>query len=312
MTWLKLDDKLTTHPKWLQISVWADDIWLHASVWCASHNNDGVIPDTSLHLHTFKVIRDSKALGGTVDMVETAIRELVRAGLWRRRPKRDGGGWDIVNWLDYQPSKQEVQSNKEKTEEQIRRQLLHKWLHNNAYGKRVRAAVIARDGLWCRYCGVLCTVGNKDQRGPARRTFDLIDPANIDVIPWSPAMPLNPAAVQQVADMWATACGYCNACKGHRTPDEADMPLLPPAAFRPGRIGHDQTGSNLIGSRSDQVVGTGRAGADRAWSGQDGPGPDGTVMAAARIAPRSDQGRMMVEPPVLDDAYFASLTGREW
>ena len=304
MTWLKLDDKLTTHPKWLQISVWADDIWLHASLWCASHNNDGVIPETSLHLHTHKVIRDSRVLGPGVDMVDSAIRELVRAGLWRRRPKRDGGGWDIVNWLDYQPSKQEVQARKEKTEEEKRRQALHRWLHNNPYGKRVRDAVMLRDGLWCRYCGVLCTVG-KDQKGPGRRTFDLIDPANIDVIPWAPPQPLVPAAIRQIADMWATACGYCNACKGHRTPEEADMPLLPPAGFRSNQFGQDRAGSDPIGSASDHAVGTGRAGTDRAWSGTDGPGLVGAVVAAAGIAHVSDP--VPFAEPGLDDAYFASL-----
>ena len=300
MTWLKLDDKLTTHPKWLQISVWADDIWLHASVWCASHNNDGVIPDTSLHLHTHKVIRDSRVLGPGVDMVDSAIRELVRAGLWRRRPKRDGGGWDIVNWLDYQPSKQTVRTKKEKTEEAERRARLHKWLHNNTYAKRARALILERDGHWCRYCEHLCTVNNKDQKGPSRLTFDLIDPADINIIPWEPPRPLSREEIADVAARWAIACGYCNAVKAHRTPEEAEMPLLPAPQRRPDPIGQDRTGSGKIGSRSDQVVGS-----DRAWPGLAGAGLDGTGLDGTGITAVSDPGPII--EPAVDDAYFASL-----
>ncbi len=40
MTWVKVDDKLTTHPKWLPLTLEAKSLWFHAAVWCGAHNND--------------------------------------------------------------------------------------------------------------------------------------------------------------------------------------------------------------------------------------------------------------------------------
>lgn len=250
MTWLKIDDKLTTHPKWLGLTLQAKSLWLHASVWCAAHNNDGVIPEHALPLITFQ---SSLAASDQQPAVDT----LVRARLWRRVPKGRGGGIEILNWLDYQPSKQQVQEKSTADEAKAVRKRLHDWLHKAAVGKRVKARIDARDGLHCRYCGTETVITPGDRRGPHRRTYDLLDPASS----WDrTAIAVPDEELERIANLWVVACGWCNAIKGHRTPAEADMEVRPP---------HRLTSHNLLprsaanGSRAVREVGTGLAGSDQ-------------------------------------------------
>lgn len=53
MTWVRIDDKLTTHPKWLALSGPSELWWLHAAVWCGAHNNDGIVPEHAWPLVSF-------------------------------------------------------------------------------------------------------------------------------------------------------------------------------------------------------------------------------------------------------------------
>jgi hypothetical protein len=80
---------------------------------------------------------------------------------------------------------------------------------------RLKALVYERDGGCCRYCrsGPL---SNKAGRSLDRRkalAFDHVDP--------------DAPAGEDGANL-ATCCAACNEYKGHRTPYEADMVLLPP------------------------------------------------------------------------------------
>jgi len=71
-------------------------------------------------------------------------------------------------------------------------------------------AVRARDGDACRYCGK--SVNWKDRRGADGGTYDHIDPD---------------AAVENSVDNVVVACRACNSAKGRRTPEQAQMHLLP-------------------------------------------------------------------------------------
>ena len=80
---------------------------------------------------------------------------------------------------------------------------------------RLREAVYTRDGGCCRYCrsGPLKRKGMgraKDRRRALQ--FDHVDPDR---------------AAGPDGGNYVTACGRCNELKGHRTPDEASMVLLP-------------------------------------------------------------------------------------
>lgn len=100
---------------------------------------------------------------------------------------------------------------------------------------RLKAMVYARDGGCCRYCrsGPLSPKAGRSRDRRKALSYDHTDPD-------SPAGPDGAGLV--------VACARCNEYKGHRTPDEADMTLLPaptdaqraawaargPALFDPG------------------------------------------------------------------------------
>lgn len=79
---------------------------------------------------------------------------------------------------------------------------------------RLKAAVYARDGGCCRYCrsGPLSAKAGRARDRRKALTFDHVDPDR-------------PAGLG--GHGLVVACARCNEWKGHRTPDEADMVLLP-------------------------------------------------------------------------------------
>lgn len=241
VTWLKIDDKLTTHPKWMQIDAYAESLWLHASVWSASHNTDGVIPEYTLSAHATKV---------PGALVEATVAALVRARLWKRLPKSRGGGWEIVNWLEYQPSRAQIERKAETDS-------LHDWLHKTPLGKRVKAAVRRRDRVWCRYCGIEVNT-NGDRRSLARLTFDYVDPDFV----FDRNTPFSAAELDRVTEAWVVACGYCNAVKNRRSPAESEMPLRPAPALH-----RDLPRSAANESRAVREPGTGLNGSGQVGAG---------------------------------------------
>lgn len=264
MTWVKIDDKLTTHPKWLPLTLEAKSLWFHAAVWCGAHNNDGHLPE-----HVLGLIGYTASV--PAHLTDDAVGRLVKARLWTKVPKARGGGYEIVNWLEYQPSKQQVKEKADADELTREMKAIHAWLHKKAPGKRVKKLIDARDGLWCRYCGSQTIITPGDRRGPHRRTYDLIDPSSR----WDmTASAFADDELRQIAELWAVSCGWCNAIKSKRTPAEADMELLPPpvlsrrdvlprsAANRSGTV--PEVGTGLVGS---VLVGPARAGSGRVGTG---------------------------------------------
>jgi hypothetical protein len=265
MSWLKIDDKLRTHSKWMAIDIYDRALWFDASVWSASYNTDGVIPEHMLVPISFSALVPA-------DRLDVCVARLVKVGWWRRRRKADGGGWEIANWLEYQPSRAQVERKAETDS-------LHDWLHKSPQGKRVKAAVRRRDGIWCRYCGIECRTDG-DRRSLARMTFDFIDPD----FTFDRSVALDAHAFQEVVGAWAVACGHCNAVKNRRSPGDAEMPLRPAQGLH--RI-HSR--SAAIQSRPDRESGTGRVG-----SGQDGSELDGTGQVGSTPSPTP-----AVEPELL-------------
>lgn len=284
MTWLKVDDKITTHPKWLTLSPPAKLLWFHAAVWCAAHNNDGHIPPESMPLVAFSASVQPHE-------IDDACAMLVKARLWTRRAKAKGGGFEIVNWLDYQPSRQQVKERAEADERKAERKKLHDWLHKKKPGKLVKAMIDRRDGMHCRYCGELTVVTQGDRRSSQRRTYDLLDPDSrwdID------ASALHDSELEAIAALWVVSCGWCNSVKGSRTPDEAGLEVLPPPTRRRG----DLSLSAANRSGTVPVVGTGLSGPD--------------LSGAARVGVGAVRGSVLVlggeagehHPPPPDDSHY--------
>lgn len=89
MTWAKFDDRFWCHPKVVALSDRAFRLYVTSVCWAASQETDGEVPRAML-----PVFRGTPA----------AAAELVRAGLWEAAE----GGWRIHDFLDYHPSRAEL------------------------------------------------------------------------------------------------------------------------------------------------------------------------------------------------------------
>ena len=105
MSWVKVSDGLATHPKVLAAGQAA--AWLHVAGLCyaAQHLTDGAIPDSSL-----------SGLGQfTRGRVRKLADRLVEVGLW----ERNGAGYAIHDYLDYNPSRSSVEERRKAARERM-------------------------------------------------------------------------------------------------------------------------------------------------------------------------------------------------
>lgn len=91
MTWFKVDDSFYDHPKVYDAPDCAVALWTRAGAWCARNLTDGFVP--------------SGMPARLCDDPDTAVKELVRRGLWTRA----SGGYRFHDWASFQPSKEAVQ-----------------------------------------------------------------------------------------------------------------------------------------------------------------------------------------------------------
>lgn len=92
MSWVKLDDLVTEHPKFLGLTDRAKWVWVQALCWCSRQRTDGFMPAEAIP----QIAPRSTA---------STTQELVKAGLWERR----NGGYQIHDFLDYQPSQADLE-----------------------------------------------------------------------------------------------------------------------------------------------------------------------------------------------------------
>lgn len=134
-----------------------------------------------------------------------AIDALVRVQLLKKRTKRQGAGWEIPNFLKYNPSKDQVLRRRQ-SETRLA------WLQNTAAGRKAREFIKERDGNRCRYCYI--ELRANDQKSPMRGTYDHARPKDAQY-------DRDPRWIVQ-------ACAFHNGQKLDRTPEEAGLTLLPP------------------------------------------------------------------------------------
>src|SRR6266545_3279057 len=92
MTWVRFDDMFPIHRKVGALSDAAFRLHVEAVCWCARHLTDGVVSSTDLA----QVTRTRKP--------QRLVTELVRSGAWREA----ADGWQIHDYLEYQPSRSKV------------------------------------------------------------------------------------------------------------------------------------------------------------------------------------------------------------
>jgi len=101
MTWFKVDDNLHSHLKAIAAGNSAMGLWVRAGSWCGDHLTDGFVPKSV-----------ARSLGNPRE-----IRGLIDAGLWTEVE----GGYAFHEWEQRQPSREEVQAERAKTAERVRR-----------------------------------------------------------------------------------------------------------------------------------------------------------------------------------------------
>lgn len=108
VTWVKVDDGLPEHPKFLALSHRAARLWLHASCWASRRLTDGVIPYSAMPI---LLPLDKKPAR------QSAADELVAAGIFHV----DGDGWRIHDFLDYNPSRAKTVTKRKQNADRLRR-----------------------------------------------------------------------------------------------------------------------------------------------------------------------------------------------
>lgn len=113
MTWFRVDDVFPEHPKWAAIeedpALWASSmaLWMAIGCYCARNLTDGFISEARC-LRVSPMDRDG---------VSNALRAMVRNGLLLKVD----GGYQMNDYLDYNPSREETLKKREENAERQRR-----------------------------------------------------------------------------------------------------------------------------------------------------------------------------------------------
>jgi hypothetical protein len=94
MPWGKIDDRLHGHPKATAAGLDGMGLWVLALSWSSAYGTDGFVPEAKV-----------SGLGGNAELAQ----RLVNAGLWDRVP----GGYQIHDYLDYNPSAEQVEAQRQ-------------------------------------------------------------------------------------------------------------------------------------------------------------------------------------------------------
>ena len=105
--WIRLDDTFWTHPKLERLSDRAYRLYLRSIGYAAQHLTDGVIDQTALR---------------TLGAARKTCEELVTSGCWDIVPD---GGYVVHDYLDFNPSREQVMDRRRKEADKKARQRGH-------------------------------------------------------------------------------------------------------------------------------------------------------------------------------------------
>lgn len=107
MTWVRLDEAMPEHPKVAALGDSAFALWITSIAYANRNLTDGFVP-SAVGIGQLRYC-DGNPI--------PAIRELEDAGIWHKVD----GGWEIHDFLDYQPSKANVLAEREAARERMAR-----------------------------------------------------------------------------------------------------------------------------------------------------------------------------------------------
>lgn len=106
MPWFKVDDTLHSHPKPRKAGLEAMGLWVLAGSYSMAYKTDGFVPEWFVASW-----RNGRKLADV----------LVKAGKWELGEKDGEGGWFFHDWLDFQPSSDEIEADREHARERQRK-----------------------------------------------------------------------------------------------------------------------------------------------------------------------------------------------
>jgi hypothetical protein len=101
VAWLRIDDSLYDHPKFISLDPRAVKLWLFALAWAGRHLTDGFVPDSARGVIGMRTLPQWRAVAGGLE----------RAKLWRRATNDRGEpGYQIHDYCEYNPPKEQIES----------------------------------------------------------------------------------------------------------------------------------------------------------------------------------------------------------
>lgn len=124
MSWIKLDDAILDNLKVCEVGPLGFAVHVAGIIFCARNLTDGKIPITrvgslldfsGVHIDTANPIGlpahgQPRSMGGNVVDIDDIVAAIVAAGLWHPIP----GGYEINDYLEYNPSKAEVMAERDR------------------------------------------------------------------------------------------------------------------------------------------------------------------------------------------------------
>lgn len=105
MAWVKIDERCTEHPKIVRTGPVGLALWLSGLTYCNRNLTDGFIPTGVAH----RLID-----WPTTDEI---VARLVEVGVWVEVE----GGFEVHDYLDFQPSREQVEEERRKTADRVQR-----------------------------------------------------------------------------------------------------------------------------------------------------------------------------------------------
>ena len=106
MGWARVDDGYLGHPKIIEVGPHAELLDLRSIIWCAKYETDGLVTKSAL-----------QSIGRGIPKVPARVLALIEVGRWT---VNETGGWWVHDFLKYNPSKAQKESQRESGRERVR------------------------------------------------------------------------------------------------------------------------------------------------------------------------------------------------
>lgn len=141
MGWARMDDGYMFNPKIVEAGPWAELLDRRAIEWCAKNETDGLVVRSGLRI-----------IGRGIPKVAERVNALLEVGRWA---VNEGGGYWVHDYLKYNPSKADKETQREAGRERVRKHRSN--AVTNAYQSKGRGGDTGeRKGVptvsWCERC----------------------------------------------------------------------------------------------------------------------------------------------------------------